>query len=58
MVFTFLLLCALSEAFLLRFLLELVKEGRDAFREQNSRVWRSNEIESGDLFPMKPESRQ
>ena len=46
MAIPFLVLCALCDAFLLRFLLELVKEGRDASRERNNRVGRSNGIES------------
>ena len=59
MALPFLMLCALCEAFLLRFLLELVKEGRDASRERKSRVRRSRQaIESGELFPMISETRK
>ena len=58
MPFLFLTLFALCEAFLLRFLIALVKEGRDAFGERGD-PWRSRPaIGSGDLFPIKSESIQ
>jgi hypothetical protein len=58
MPFLFLTLCALCEAFLLRFLLALVKEGREAFGERSD-PWRSRQaMQSGNLFPMNSESIQ
>jgi hypothetical protein len=57
MVFLFLMLCALCQAFLLRFLLALEKEGRDASRERSGGSRRSRQAaRSGELFPMKSES--
>jgi hypothetical protein len=59
MPFLFLMLCALCEAFLLRFLLVLVKEGRDASREREGGPRRPRQAtESGELFPMNSESIQ
>jgi hypothetical protein len=59
MLFLFLMLCALCEAFLLWFLFELEKEGRDASREQEGDPRRSRQaIESRELFPMNSESIQ
>jgi hypothetical protein len=59
MPFLFLTLFALCEAFLLRFLLALVKEGREAFGERSD-PWRSRQAieSSGELFPMNSESVQ
>ena len=57
MLFLFLMLCALCQAFLLRFLLALEKEGRDASRERSGGSRRSRQAaRSGELFPMKSES--
>jgi hypothetical protein len=57
MPFLFLTLCALCEAFLLRFLVALVKEGRAALGERGD-PWRSRQAieSSGELFPMNSES--
>src|ERR1039458_3231550 len=59
MLFLFLMLCGLCEAFLLRFLFELEKEGRDASREQEGDPRRSRQaIESRESLPMNSESIQ
>ena len=59
MAFLLLMLCALCEAFLLRFLVALVKEGRDASRAREGGPRRSRQaIESRELLPMNSESIQ
>jgi hypothetical protein len=51
-------LCALCELFLLRFFLALWKEGRRASEErEGSHQGVKKTMESGELFPMRPESR-
>ena len=56
MAFPLLMLCALCEAFLLRFLMALVREGREASRAKDGPRRSKRAIESRELFPMKSES--
>ncbi len=58
MTYSFLVLCALCEAFLLRFFVALVEDGRNASRELAREFGRSKQaIESEEHFPMNSQSR-
>ena len=58
MTYSFLVLCALCEAFLLRFFVALVEESRNASRELAREFGRSKQaIESEEHFPMNSQSR-
>src|SRR5271166_1559850 len=58
MTYSFLVLCAFCEAFLLRFFVALVEDGRNASRELARELCRSRqEIESEEYFPMNSQSR-
>jgi hypothetical protein len=57
--FSFLVFCALCEAFLLRFLIALVKEGWNTRRERGDELRRSRSaIENDELFPMTLETNK
>jgi hypothetical protein len=57
MTFLFLMLCALCEVFLLRFLLALVRENRSALRHRDYYRWQSKQtVTSGALLQMKSQT--